>query len=257
MSKPPVTPVPPPTPAPPKKSNAALWIILAVVGLVGLVLACLCIVPVLLLPAVHQTREVVRTNVAQDHAREIAQALYKYEEANNRFPPAVIPGKNGAPDQSWRTAILPYMDRVDQDIRSGYDRSVAWDRGANLPLSERNVDGFVSPRATHQGLGYTHFVAVVGTDTVIAANGRGNQDQSIEDGLSNTIVAIEYMDSEIPWSKPEDVSPEKAFQIIKSNKSSQGTVVIFADGHIQKIPHTISDKTLRAMFTKSGGEITF
>ena len=103
-------------------------------------------------------------------------------------------------------------------------------------------------------MGYTHFVAVVGKDTVISSSGRGNKISSVRDGTGSTIMLIEYTDSEIPWSKPEDVTPEKAFQIIKGNKSAQGTIVVFADGHTQRIPHTIADKTLRAMFTKSGGE---
>ena len=258
MSKPPPAMPPQPQPTqvsqPPKKSKLWLFILL---GFVGIFLLCLCITPFLLLPAVQQVREVARTNVAEDNARSIARALHAYEKTHNRFPAAVEPGSNGRPAQSWRVVIMPYLEKVDGDVRSGYDNSKGWQEGINLPLSKRDVDAFNSPRGKTQQQGITHFVGIVGPDTGLSNNGRGNNVAAFRDGISNTIIAIEYIDSDIPWSKPEDISPEKAIEIIKSNKSSLGTIAIFADGHTQKIPHTVQEDVLRAMLTKSGGDLTF
>jgi hypothetical protein len=237
----------------PKKGMNPVWIIVFVC--LGLFLLC-CIVtlPIMLLPAVMQVREAARMTTTEDRAHNLGLAIVEYENSNREFPPAFTMGTmDRTKFHSWRTRLLPQLgqDRIYRKV----DLSVAWDQAKNFRLNVVEVPEFKSPRATNNQTSHAHFVAVVGPNTLFRPNGKGVKRRDVRDGVSNTIMLIEYPDSEIPWFKPEDVTVDQAVDIIKNSKTLNGIVVVFADGHTQVIDKNIDEKVLRGMFTINGGEL--
>ena len=43
--------------------------------------------------------------------KQIGLALLNYEQTNGRLPPAAVADKQGKAMHSWRTLILPYLER--------------------------------------------------------------------------------------------------------------------------------------------------
>lgn len=75
------------------------------------------------------------------------------------------------------------------------------------------------------------------------------------DGTVNTIALIEAK-RQIPWTKPEDIKivdglPEKPIGQLHPG----GYEVGFADGGVRFLKDSINLNTLKALFTRTGGEV--
>ena len=62
----------------------------------------------------------------------------------------------------------------------------------------------------------------------------------------------------MPWTAPEDVpfDPKADPKPLLLFQDDKGTNVAFADGSVRFIAKTIDPATLRALITRSGGEVT-
>jgi hypothetical protein len=76
------------------------------------------------------------------------------------------------------------------------------------------------------------------------------------DGLSNTIMVIET-DELVPWAKPGDFpfDPKKPLPKIVAPGNRAVFQALFGDGSVRALKVTTSEKTLKALFTRNGGEI--
>ena len=208
----------------------------------------------LLLPAVQAAREAARRAQCMNNMKQIALAMHNYHSANNTLPQQAITDKDGKPLLSWRVAILPYIEQ--QALYNKFKLDEPWDSKHNKPLlDEMPPIYFCTSTARKDGSG-TNYQAFVGNNALFEKD-RAVGFQDVTDGTSNTIMVVETKDS-VPWTKPEDISfdpknPAPGFGAGSFHPG--GFNACFADGSVRFIKLSVNANVLRALITRSGGEV--
>jgi hypothetical protein len=197
--------------------------------------------------------------------------LHDYYVANGKsFPPQFIGGKDGKPKHSWRALILPYV-YYNSDYKS-YRFSESWDSPHNREfLNGRTL--YACP--THsQSPEMTNYVAVVGDNTlwpqpkggvVYGFHDVGEHDTpwpEVKDWASpsrdehgDTILLVELIKSDIPWTEPRDITLDDLGDMIKRdptgrlfNSCVNGVLAVDALGQVHVIDPSEDFEKIRAMF---------
>jgi hypothetical protein len=109
--------------------------------------------------------------------------------------------------------------------------------------------------------GKSNYLGIRGKDYIFvpaenATRPTGTRFAQIRDGLSNTIAVVEASSSAaVIWTKPDDFEPNDQ-DLLKGlvGLHAGGFSVGICDGSVQFISRQIDKVTLKAMFTKAGGE---
>jgi hypothetical protein len=123
---------------------------------------------------------------------------------------------------------------------------------AEVPLASQESKAGVGLRRK----GKTTYLAPVGKGTIF--DGReGTTFREITDGTSTTILLVDA-DAEraVIWTRPDDlpIDLDKPHQGLTGNHAG-GFHALLADGAVRLIPRDVPAQTLRALFTKAGGEV--
>jgi hypothetical protein len=193
------------------------WRTLTYLGLGVLCLVCL--IGLLLVPAVHSGREAACRLRCSNNLKEIALGVLNYEAAHHCFPPTYIADKNGKPMHSWRVLILPYPGCGSlHDYYQAYDFADPWDGAKNKKLlAERPTEYCAEAReyyacpgnrtATAPSATQTSYVAVVGPNTGWArARSKKLGDADWTGWARKTVMLVEVANSGIQWTEPRDLS---------------------------------------------------
>jgi hypothetical protein len=211
----------------------------------------------LLLPAVQKVRQAAARTTSANNLKQIGLAIHNYEAVHGRLPED-IKDKTGKPILSWRVAILPFIEQ--QALHNQFKLDEPWDSPNNRRASQTVIRTYLSPGAAEVaapgGYGMTHYKGVAGPGTIFDPRGK-LRIPDITDGTSNTIMVIETEEA-IPWAKPGDFQFDPAKPLPKL--ASPGMVDMFqalmGDGSVRVInTRTVSEKTLKAAFTRAGGEV--
>jgi len=238
-----------------KSSSGALIALLAVVAVVGGGICVIGILVALLLPAVQAAREAARRMQASNHLQQLALAMQNYHDQYGVLPPAVVTDKNDKPLYSGRVLLLPSLES--QGIYAQFKKDEPWNSPANLPLTSQALQCFTDPSVPKaQVPGQTDFLFVTGSGTALEPlqGGGSRAFSSISDGTSNTLYMVEVKNSGINWAEPRDVDISQPISLPASNHPNIN-LGVFYDGHTQPIPKTVSPQQIRAMATRSGGEV--
>lgn len=189
-----------------------------------------------------------------NHMKQLGLAMHNYVSSKNRIPPAVVIGPDGKTPHSWRVELLPYLEQ--QDLYNQYKMDEPWDSPSNRKVLEARPDLFGYPGSDDDPTHAAYFV-VVGPSTIFPPDGKGTQVREITDGTTNTILVVEAK-RPIPWTKPEDIpfdtdGPPPKFGGFQPEL--HGYNVTIGDGSVKFIKDTIDDSTLKALFTRNGGEL--
>jgi hypothetical protein len=209
-------------------------------------------------PAILAQRSAARRAQSVNNMKQIGLALHIYAQAhNNKFPPPVVLGPDGRTPHSWRVEILPYLEQ--QALFNEYKMDEPWDSPGNRKVLDAMPATFRSPEAK-PGNASSYFV-FTGKHTLFNGTVGTGFDQ-ITDGTSNTIAAVEAV-RDIPWTKPEDIPFDPADIFTNPNVrvpeigglSQGGFNALFGDGSVRFIKSTVNPMTLKALFTRDGGEV--
>ena len=131
-----------------------------------------------------------------------------------------------------------------------------WDSPHNKPLIEKMPAVFRSPKSK-AAKGFTNYVVPVGGGALYSSReGRAEAIKDITDGTSHTIMLVEVDDEHaVPWTKPDDMpfdpaDPKKGI----GSLYEQGFIAAYCDGSVHFMQNSIDPKTLKALFTRAGGE---
>lgn len=185
--------------------------------------------------------------------KQLSLAIWNYESAYKKIPPAASVNGNDEPLLSWRVQILPFLDET--ELYQKFHLDEPWDSEHNIKLLPLMPKVFQSKREPLEP-GLTRYAGVVGPecalDEILA-----RKVAQITDGTSNTVWIVELDDEHaVPWTAPKDYYPDPenpadGLQLVESNDSY---VFGFCDGSVQWV--SIGQiANFWAFFTKSGGEV--
>jgi len=209
----------------------------------------------LLLPAVQKAREAARRSQSINKLKQIGLAMHNYHDVTKAFPAAANVDKNGKKLLSWRVHILPY---IDQDaLYRQFHLDEPWDSEHNKQFIKQIPVAYVQP--SHADLakdGKTVYLVPTGKGLAFEGN-EGMRLQDFTDGTSNTILAVEsHRDAAVVWTKPDDLVVDLKAPL-KNLKSAMdgGFHLLLCDGSVRFVSDAIDVNILKALFTRSGGEV--
>jgi prepilin-type processing-associated H-X9-DG protein len=209
----------------------------------------------LLLPAVQKVRAAAARTQSSNNLKQIGIAIHSFHDANGRFPMDIV-DKNGKPLLSWRVEILPYLEQ--NDLYEKFKLDEPWDSPNNKEWSQVMVKTFMAANATPPEKfewGMTSYRGISGPGAAFEA-GKKLKFTDFTDGTSNTVMVIET-DEWVPWAKPVDFpfDPKEALPKIVPAGKLTGFNVLFVDGSVRWLGTSVAEKTLKALFTRAGGEV--
>lgn len=183
-----------------------------VFGLVGLGLLAM---------GAHNAREAARAATCCGRIGEIGLAMLHYHEKYGHFPPAYVADANGRPMHSWRVLLLEFLNPT---LFQAYDFSEPWDGPKNRQLVRWMPSTYGCPsHPESQEQGFTNYVVVVGEGTVFPGT-RGVSIDEVRDGRDSTILVVEAVGLNIPWTEPRDLRfDEMSFKLNDRKRPSIGS----------------------------------
>src|SRR5262245_46015336 len=217
-------------------------------------LAIIAVVVALLLPSVRRARPAARRSQCKNNLKQIALAVYNYEDVHHAFPPAYTVDANGKPLHSWRTLILPYLDQ--QALYARIDLSKAWDDPENAEAFKTPVLVYCCPSNPGPS-DHTTYLACVGEHACFRRT-EPRLISEITDGTSNTLMVVEVpSDRAVPWMSPQDADEALLLSIGTGSKLAHagGIEAALCDGSIRFLSAEMPAATRRALFSVARGDI--
>lgn len=204
------------------------------------------------LPAVQKARMAATRSRTANNLKQIMLAMYNYHDTYNGFPPAAICDKNGKPLLSWRVALLPFIEQ--DNLYKQFRLDEPWDSEHNKKLLALMPQIYAVPNATKPGDTLTHFRIFHGNGAALELK-KNIKLFDYRDGTSNTAVVFETEEG-VEWTKPDLMEYDPQKPLPKFGKSSpDGFWVAMGDGSVRFLKKTTPQMTLRALITRSGGEV--
>lgn len=234
---------------------------LKVAGIVVVVLALF--VYIIVLPAMDSAFEALHHRDCQNHVKQIALAMYTYNDTYHSFPPAYTVDADGIPLHSWRTLLLPFLE-----CEGLYDQiklDEPWDSDHNKQFHDQKPPVFScwhslkhfkrdKSLAKKWEKSITAYQAVVGPGTLFP----GSESRSLDDvtrDKSDTIMLLESTVG-VCWMAPLDLPIEALEHGVVSAKSgilgvgsyhNGGINVAMIDGRTEFIQNSQSSQDVQKL----------
>ncbi|MFN0022231.1 MAG: DUF1559 domain-containing protein [Pirellulaceae bacterium] len=240
----------PPQPAEPKPSQFRSTLLgwLAVIGIVGLLVA-------LLLPAMRRgAGPAAHRMQCANNLKQIGLALQSYADKYGALPPAHTVDAEGKPLHSWRTLILPFMEQ--EPLFQKIDLSKPWDDPANELAFHVATPGYVCPSANCPDT-HTVYIAVAVPGGCFKPTDSRKLSE-ITDGQASTLMVMEVDVSQaVHWMAPTD---SINFDLLKPKSGAKlqhrnGYQAVFVDGSVHFLSIDLQPETLRALITIDGKDV--
>jgi hypothetical protein len=209
----------------------------------------------IMVPMVTRVRTAAQRAQDANNLKQIALAMHNYLDVHKTFPAQYSSDKQGKPLLSWRVHILPFVER--DNLYKQFKLDEPWDSEHNKKLIARMPPVYKSPFQKKAGAGKTTYLVPIGKDTIFTGGPKGISIRDITDGTSNTIMVVEVNDDNaVTWTKPDDLKVNVKDPLARLLRpDAKGFHAAFADGSVHFLERNITLKTLRALFTRNGGEV--
>jgi hypothetical protein len=209
----------------------------------------------IMMPMIAQVRAAAQRTQDANNLKQMALAMHNFLDTHKSFPAWANYDKQGKPLLSWRVHILPYIEQNNLYMQFHLDEP--WDSEHNKKLIPMMPDLYKSPFQKRAAKGKTTYLVPIGKNTIFTGEPKGIGIRDITDGTSNTILLVEANDdSAVTWTKPADFKVSVKDPLAKLVRpEAKGFNVALADGSVRYVLRTITLKTLRAVFTRNGGEM--
>jgi hypothetical protein len=200
------------------------------------------------------TPEGARQAQSTNNLKQIGLAMHNFADVHKRFPVADGAASDGKPKLSWRVHILPFMEQ--QALFNEFKLDEPWDSEHNKKLIEKMPPFYQAPGTGVADKHKTNYVTVRGKDTMFPA-GKAARFSDIKDGLSNTAMVVEVSDDQaVVWTKPDDFEPDAENPLKGVVGLRRGKfLMLFGDASVQALSESLDKETVRAIYTRAGGEV--
>ena len=218
----------------------------------------------LLLPAIPNGHPQIANGFWCDkNLADIGIAVRLYHEEHGIYPPAYVADANGKPLYSWRVLLLPYLTR--REFYKDFDKTKSWDAPENLPFLKRMPDVYRCGSQSSE-VEFTSYVGLFGDDCFFSGS-QGRSIASITDGTANTLVAIEAVDTRIPWTAPKDLNAmvdavtQAALQRSHTHNHRVPADIqtrffaLFVDGEVRHLPKDMEIETWKRLCLVNDGKV--
>ncbi len=193
-----------------------------------------------------------------NNLKSIALAMHNYYQAHKHFPLPAGRGPDGKPLLSWRVLLLPFLEEV--SLYKQFHLDEPWDSPHNRTLIDKMPAVYRLPISENifenKEPGRTNYLLPVGNGAGFTAD-KATEFKDIRDGTSNTIMIVEVDDRHAAiWTKPDDwlFEPKEPAKGL-CRFFDGGFNAAFFDGSVRFFSEKIDAKSLRAQFTRAGGEV--
>jgi hypothetical protein len=223
-----------------------------VLSVLNITLIPIVILVALLLPAVQAAREAARRAQCTNNLKQIALAMFNYQQTYGAFPPCWTVNPEGKPLLSWRVLLLPYLDQ--DELYKKFKLDEPWDGPTNKLLVEQIPVTYRCPSIEALAPGTTIYQVLVGPGTLFEKT-EGIPIAEVTDGLSNTLMVVETRDA-TPWSQPTGIEYTPKAPIPQLGSAHPGGFnAATADGAVKYFKYSAPPTTIDAMATRNGGEV--
>jgi beta-lactamase regulating signal transducer with metallopeptidase domain len=201
-----------------------------------------------------QTEEYKAREQADEQAHvtklgRLVEAFNIYHAKHGHYPPAAVVGPDGKTLHSWRVELLPYLG--EQKLFDEYKLDEPWDSEHNKPLVERIPSIYSTSVWTEKGK--TDYFVVTGKGTLFDADAPTRR-ESISDAAGETILVLQSF-QRVPWTQPVDIETAADHKAVRPFRGhGKGFYAAFADGTVKFVSKETDAASVRAMFTKAGGD---
>jgi hypothetical protein len=184
---------------------------------------------------------------------KVLAAMLAYEEKNRHFPPFASHDGKGRPLLSWRVHLLPHLGET--ELYRQFRLDERWDSPHNRKLLAKMPAVYRPANDRLAAAGRTTLLVPLGQGTMFPGP-KGVRVAEVTDGTANTILVVDAADEQaVEWTRPGDWSfvaktPRKGLATRYGGEILVGMV----DGTVRFLPATMDDATLKALFTRNGGE---
>lgn len=185
----------------------------------------------------------------QSKLARLAEAFDAYYAAHGHYPPAAVAGPDGKTLHSWRVELLPYLG--EQKLFDSYRLDEPWDSEHNKPLVKQIPSVYSTSIWTQKG--DAEYFVITGKGMLLDADGPRTR-ESMTDAPGETLLVLQSQ-QRVPWTKPVDIEVSADHGPLRPFRGhGKGFYAAFADGTVKFVPKTTDAASIRAMFTKAGGD---
>jgi hypothetical protein len=204
-------------------------------------------------PTLRQVREAADGMTLTSKLKQIGLAMHNHEATHGGLPPQATYSPQGKPLLSWRVQVLPYLEQ--EPLYRQFRLDEPWDSEHNKKLIARMPEVFKGDNPKLNVEGKTTLLVPAGPGTIFEGKERARI-RDIHDGTSNTVMAVQATDDRaVFWTQPADWELDPKKPAAGLAERTGGYLLLFADGSVRTIKKTIKPEVLKALFTKSGGEV--
>ena len=204
-------------------------------------------------------RESSYRNTSTNNSRQIGFAAHNYHDRTKALPAGHTRNQPGIALHGWQLPLLPYLDET--KLYNVIDNNQPWNADSNAKFFRHEVYTFLNPylqRRTEpdsKEFAPSHYAS----NRLVIGPHAASKLSDIKDGTSKTFLGGEVMQNPKPWGSTNNWRDPR-LGINKSPNgfggpwSSQGAVMVMADGSTRFMSKDIDPTLLEALATPDGGE---